>query len=56
VTLVRSAIVGVFREAKSSVEGELRALCKRDDAYDKTGKPSCAWGDNSARELRWLFS
>ena len=50
VTLVRSAIVGVFREAESSLEGELRALCKRDDAYDKSGKPSCARDDKSARE------
>jgi hypothetical protein len=28
----------------------LRALCRRDDAYDKTGKPSCAWDDKVARE------
>ena len=50
VTLVRSAIVGVFRAAESSLESELRALCKREDAYDKGGKPSCAWDDANARE------
>jgi transposase len=50
VTLVRSAIVGVFRAAEGALEGELRKLCKRDDAYDRTGKPSCAWDDKNARE------
>jgi transposase len=50
VTLVRSAIVGVLRVVRKKMAVALRALCKRDDAYDKTGKPSCAWDDKTARE------
>ena len=50
VTLVRSAIVGVLRVVDYKTAAGLRALCKRDDAYDKTGKPSCAWDDKTARE------
>jgi transposase len=49
VTLVRSAIVGVLRAA-GELQGALRALLRRDDAYDKSGKPSCAWDDKAARE------
>jgi transposase len=50
VTLVRSAIVGVLRVVDAKRASELRPLLKRDDAYDKSGKPSCAWDDKSARE------
>ena len=50
VTLVRSAIVGVLRVVDPQTATRLRALCKRDDPYDKTGKPSCAWDDKKARE------
>jgi len=50
VTLVRSAIVGVLRIVHPETAAALRALCKRDDAYDKSGKPSCAWDDKAARE------
>ena len=50
VTLVRSAIVGVLRVVRKKMAVALRALCKRDDEYDKTGKPSCAWDDRTARE------
>jgi transposase len=50
VTLVRCAIVGVLRTVDAKTATILRALCKRDDAYDKTGKPSCAWDDKVARE------
>jgi len=50
VTLVRSAIVGVLRVVDPETAVALRALCKRDDAYDKSGKPSCAWDDKAARE------
>jgi len=50
VTLVRSAIVGVLRVVDPQIATKLRALCKRDDPYDKTGKPSCAWDDKKARE------
>lgn len=50
VTLVRCAIVGVLRIVAPKSASTLRALCKRDDAYDKTGKPICAWDDKAARE------
>src|SRR5271170_918750 len=50
VTLVRSAIVGVLRVVDEETATGLRALLKRDDAYETTGKPSCAWDDKKARE------
>jgi transposase len=50
VTLVRSAIVGVLRAFDEETAKELRELLKRDDPYDKSGKPSCAWDDKKARE------
>lgn len=50
VTLVRSAIVGVLRVVESETGVALRALLKREDPYDKSGKPSCAWDDKKARE------
>ena len=50
VTLVRSAIVGVLRVVDAETATDLRQLLKRDDAYDKSGKPSCAWDDKKARE------
>lgn len=50
VTLVRSAIVGVLRVVDEATATELRKALKRDDAYDKPGKPSCAWDDPKARE------
>jgi transposase len=50
VTLVRSAIVGVLRIVDEATAKELRELLKRDDPYDKTGKPACAWDDEKARE------
>lgn len=50
VTLVRSAIVGVLRVVDEETASGLRSLLQRDDPYDKTGKPSCAWDDKQARE------
>lgn len=50
VTLVRSAIVGVLRAVDEATATALRTLLKRDDPYDKSGKPSCAWDDKKARE------
>jgi len=50
VTLVRSAIVGVLRVVDEETAIGLRKLLKRDDPYDKSGKPSCAWDDAKARE------
>jgi transposase len=49
VTLVRSAIVGVHRTVAAQTATEQRTLLRRDDAYDKSGKPSCAWDDKNAR-------
>ena len=50
VTLVRSAIVGVLRAAPEETATELRKRLLRDDPYDKSGKPCCAWDDKKARE------
>ena len=50
VTLIRSAIVGVLRVVDEETADELRKLLRRDDPYDKSGKPSCAWDDEKARE------
>lgn len=50
VTLVRSAIVGVLRAVDETRCVTLRKLLLRDDPYDKSGKPSCAWDDKKARE------
>jgi transposase len=50
VTLVRSAIVGVLRAVEAEKGAALRGLLKREDPYDKSGKPSCAWDDKKARE------
>jgi transposase len=50
VTLVRSAIVIVLRVVDQGIAIELRKLLLRDDPYDVTGKPSCAWDDKKARE------
>jgi len=50
VTLVRSAIVGVLRVVDQETAKALRELLKRDDPYDTSGKPSCAWDDKKARE------
>lgn len=50
VTLVRSAIVGVLRVVDDETAAQLRTRLKRDDPYDKSGKPACAWDDKSARE------
>jgi transposase len=50
VTLVRNAIVGVLRVIDAATATALRKVLKRDDLYDKTGKPSCAWDDATARE------
>lgn len=50
VTLVRSAIVGVLRAVDDGTATALRKRLLRDDPYDKSGKPSCAWDDKKARE------
>lgn len=50
VTLIRSAICGVLRLADVALTTTLRAGLRRDDAYDKSGKPTCNWEDAAERE------
>jgi hypothetical protein len=50
VTLVRSAIVGVLRVVDEATAVEFRKRLQREDPYDQSGKPSCAWDDKNARE------
>jgi transposase len=50
VTLVRSAIAGVLRVVHEETAASLRKGLKREDTYETTGKPSCAWDDKKARE------
>ena len=50
VTLIRSAIRGLLREADNDLETQLRAVLKRDDDYKSAGKPACDWDDKIARE------
>jgi Transposase DDE domain/Transposase domain (DUF772) len=50
VTLVRSAIRGLLREAGPDLEADLRGRLSRDDDYVAAGKPDCAWDDRGARE------
>jgi len=49
VTLIRSAIRGLFRVADAPLAAELRACCKRNDDYSTPGKPACDWDDEEAR-------
>lgn len=50
VTLIRSAIRGLLREADTELEAQLRSVLKRDDDYRGAGKPACDWDDKAARE------
>lgn len=50
VTLIRSAIRGLLREADDELEAQLRGALKRDDDYRNAGKPACDWDDQAARE------
>lgn len=50
VTLIRSAIRGLLREADDELEAQVRAVLKRDDDYHSAGKPACDWNDKTARE------
>jgi hypothetical protein len=50
VTLVRSAIRGLSREAGPDLEAHLRGRLSRDGDYVAAGKPDCAWDDRAARE------
>jgi hypothetical protein len=46
--------VGVLRVVDEATATELRKQLQRDDPYDKSGKPSCAWDDKKAREGKML--
>jgi hypothetical protein len=50
VTLIRSAIRALLKEADATLAAQLRALLKRDDDYAEAGKPVCDWDDRPARE------
>ncbi len=50
VTLIRSAIRGLFGACESELESELRGLLARDDDYRTAGKPVCDYEDRKARE------
>jgi len=50
VTLIRAAIRGVVRAADDVLAAELREGLKRDDDYERAGKPVCDWEDAQARE------
>lgn len=50
VTLIRSAIRGLLRAASEGIEAQMRAVLRRDDDYQSSGKPICDWQDPEARE------
>jgi hypothetical protein len=50
VTLVRSAIRGLFRACDGELAARLRAVLRRDDDYAAAGKPACDYEDAAARE------
>ena len=50
VTLVRSAIRGLLKACDRELDGELRAVLRRDDDYAAAGKPACDYDDAAARE------
>jgi hypothetical protein len=50
VTLIRSAIRALLREADAALASQLRGLLKRDDDYATAGKPVCDWEVRQARE------
>jgi hypothetical protein len=50
VTMIRSAIRQVLAALSGEIAAEVRAALKRDDDYEKPGKPACDWDDKKARE------
>jgi hypothetical protein len=49
VTLIRSAVRGVFKAADADLNTELRLVIGRDDDYATAGKPVCDYDDAVAR-------
>jgi hypothetical protein len=50
VTLLRSAIRGLLRAAEGPLAAELRTMLRRDDDYERPGKPQIDWDDRAARD------
>jgi len=50
VTLIRSAIRGLLKEADDDLAARIRRFLRRDDDYARAGKPACEWDDPAARE------
>jgi hypothetical protein len=50
VTLIRSALRGLFTVADAELETDLRAVCSGCDDYGSAGKPRIDWDDKVARE------
>jgi len=50
VTMIRSAIRGLLRVADAALATELRGVLRRDDDYERAGKPTCEWDDAVARD------
>jgi hypothetical protein len=50
ITLIRSAIRGLFKVAGPALEAELRGLITSGDDYSSSAKPQIDWDDQAARE------
>jgi len=50
VTMIRGAIRALLGQVEGTLQNELRAVLRRDDAYETAGKPACEWDDEAARE------
>jgi hypothetical protein len=50
VTLIRSAIRGLFKVVDADLAAGLRTRLRRDDDYDTFGKPICDYDDPAARQ------
>jgi hypothetical protein len=50
VTLLRSAIRGLLTAADGPLADELRTMLRRDDDYERPGKPQIDWDDPAARD------
>jgi hypothetical protein len=50
VTLIRTALRQVLKVSPNALGAKVRKVLKRDDDYDRPGKPDCDWDDREARE------